>query len=44
LVLFPVTVGGGKPYFPALDHPVRLRLLESRIFQCGAVYLRYQRT
>jgi dihydrofolate reductase len=43
LVLFPVTVGGGKPYFPALDHPVRLRLLESRIFQCGAVYLRYQR-
>jgi dihydrofolate reductase len=44
LVLFPITVGSGKPYFPALDHPVRLRLIESRTFKCGAVYLRYQRT
>jgi dihydrofolate reductase len=43
LVLFPVTVGGGKPYFPALDHEQRLRLRESRTFDCGAVYLRYQR-
>jgi dihydrofolate reductase len=44
LVLFPVTVGGGKQYFPSVDHPVSLRLLESRVFGCGAVYLRYQRT
>lgn len=32
LVLFPVTVGGGEPYFPALDHEQRLRLLETRTF------------
>ena len=43
VVLFPITVGSGKPYFPALDHEVRLRLLETRTFGCGAVYLRYQR-
>lgn len=43
LVLFPVTVGSGKSYFPALDHEVRLRLLETRTFGCGAVYLRYRR-
>jgi dihydrofolate reductase len=43
LVLFPVTVGGGKPYFPALDHEQHFRLLETRTFDCGAVYLRYQR-
>lgn len=43
LVVFPILVGGGKPYFPALDHAVHLRLLETRTFRCGAVYFRYQR-
>jgi dihydrofolate reductase len=42
LVVFPVMVGGGKSYFPMLDHSVRLHLLETRTFGCGAVYLRYQ--
>jgi dihydrofolate reductase len=43
LVVFPILVGSGKPYFPVLDRAVRLRLLETRTFRSGAVYLRYQR-
>jgi len=43
LVVFPVMVGSGKPYFPMLNHATRLQLLETRTFGCGAVYLRYQR-
>jgi len=43
LVVYPILVGGGKPYFPALDTSVRLRLLETRTFRGGAAYLRYQR-
>ncbi|NOK00038.1 MULTISPECIES: hypothetical protein [Myxococcus] len=42
LVLSPVLVGGGKPYFPQLDHLVPLRLKETHTFQSGALYLRYQ--
>lgn len=41
LVFYPILVGGGKTYFPALDHGVPLRLLETRAFRSGAVYLRY---
>jgi dihydrofolate reductase len=43
LVISPVVVGGGKPYFPPLDQPVPLRLAETRTFHNGAVYLRYLR-
>jgi len=43
LVAYPVLVGGGKQYFPALDHSVSLRLRETRTFRCGAVYLSYAR-
>ncbi len=43
LVVYPVLTGGGKPYFPRLDRAVRLRLLETRRFGCGAAYLRYGR-
>jgi dihydrofolate reductase len=43
LVLYPVVVGGGKSYFPALEQEIRLRLQETRTFRCGAVYLRYRR-
>jgi dihydrofolate reductase len=43
LVVSPVLVGGGKPYLAPLGHPVSLRLVETRSFRCGAVYLRYQR-
>jgi dihydrofolate reductase len=39
----PVVLGGGKPFFPKLDEPLELRLLESRRFSSGVVYLRYER-
>jgi dihydrofolate reductase len=39
----PVLVGGGTPYLPPLDAQVPLRLLESRAFADGAVYLRFAR-
>jgi dihydrofolate reductase len=42
LVFYPVLAGGGKPYFPGLSQTVHLRLLETRAFRCGAVYLRYR--
>lgn len=42
LVFYPVLTGGGKPYFPGLSQTVHLRLLETRTFRCGAVYLRYR--
>ena len=42
LVVYPVMVGGGKSYFPAMDREVRLRLLETRTFKCGAAYFRYR--
>jgi hypothetical protein len=38
-----VTVlGAGKPFFPPLDTPVKTRLLDSRAFASGIVYLRYE--
>jgi dihydrofolate reductase len=41
LVVHPVILGGGRPWFPDLDRPAPLRLLETRTFSSGAVYLRY---
>jgi len=43
LVIYPIVVGGGKSYFPRQNLALNLRLLETRVFGCGAVYLRYQR-
>jgi dihydrofolate reductase len=39
LVVHPVIVGGGTPFFPDLERPTGLRLLESHPFARGAVYL-----
>ncbi|HEX5590065.1 MAG TPA: dihydrofolate reductase family protein [Candidatus Limnocylindrales bacterium] len=39
--LQPVVLGAGTPFFPPLDDPIELRLLETRTFQSGVVYLRY---
>ncbi len=39
----PVVTGGGTPFIPPLDAPVDLRLLETRTFGDGAVYLRFAR-
>jgi dihydrofolate reductase len=39
----PVILGAGRPYFPRLDHRLELRLLETRTFGGGVLYLRYER-
>ena len=42
LFVSPVVLGGGTPYFPALDHRIALELVETRTFS-PAIYLRYRR-
>jgi dihydrofolate reductase len=42
LFVNPVVLGGGTPFFPALGNPIHLRLVETRTFGSGVVYLRYQ--
>jgi dihydrofolate reductase len=42
--VYPVVVGGGKPFFPSLDRSVHLDLVETRTFASRVVYLRYERT
>ena len=39
LVVHPVILGAGTPLFPDLERPAGLRLLETRTFSSGAVYL-----
>jgi dihydrofolate reductase len=39
----PVILGGGTPYFPPLDHPLDLELLETRTFGSRVIYARYRR-
>jgi dihydrofolate reductase len=41
LVVHPVVLGGGTPFFPPLARRLALRLVESRRFGSGVVYLRY---
>jgi dihydrofolate reductase len=41
LVVHPVVIGAGKPFFPSLDTPLQLRLLETRTFESGVVYMAY---
>ena len=41
LLVHPVSLGTGTPYFPQLDSPLRLKLAETRQFGSGVVYLRY---
>lgn len=42
LYVNPVVLGAGLRFFPALDVPVRLRLLETRTFEPGVIRLRYE--
>jgi dihydrofolate reductase len=39
----PVVLGGGTPFFPALDERIDLELVETRTFGGQIVYLRYRR-
>ena len=41
LVVHPVVLGAGTPFWPALDAPLRLRLAETRTFASGAVLFSY---
>jgi dihydrofolate reductase len=41
LVVHPVVLGSGTPFFPKLDSPIPLRLAATRTFDSGAIYLRY---
>jgi dihydrofolate reductase len=40
---YPVVLGGGTPYFPPLAEKIGLRLVETRVFGMGVVYLRHRR-
>jgi dihydrofolate reductase len=42
LFVNPILLGGGTPFFPALNKPIDLRFIESRLFASGVVYLRYR--
>jgi dihydrofolate reductase len=43
LFVSPIVLGGGTPYFPALDERIQLELAETRTFGSRVVYLRYRR-
>ena len=42
LVVHPVVLGAGTPFWPALDAPLRLRLTETRTFASGAVLASFE--
>jgi dihydrofolate reductase len=43
LMVHPVVLGAGTPYFPELDRPIRLRPIDERTFASGVRYLAYAR-
>ena len=43
MLVRPVLVGSGTPYFPPLDKQAPLELVETRTFSSGVQYLRYRR-
>jgi dihydrofolate reductase len=43
LFVSPVVLGGGTPYFPALEEKIDLELVETRTFGSRVVYVRYRR-
>jgi dihydrofolate reductase len=42
LLVHPVAIGGGTPFFPPLDGTRQLRLTDTRTFRSGVVYLGYE--
>jgi dihydrofolate reductase len=42
IAAYPVLVGGGTPFFTALDSWVNLNLVETRTFPGGVVLTRYE--
>lgn len=43
LMVHPIAIGAGTPYWPTLGRPVGLRLVETRQFASGVVLLAYAR-
>jgi dihydrofolate reductase len=43
LFVSPVVLGGGTPYFPALEERINLELVETQTFGSRVVYIRYRR-
>ena len=41
LVIHPVVLGAGTPFWPELEAPLRLRLVDSRTFASGAEFRSY---
>ena len=41
LIVHPVVIGSGTPFFPPVPNSINLRLLETITFGSGVVYLRY---
>jgi dihydrofolate reductase len=41
LVVHPIVLGAGTPFFPRLDAPIRLRQTETARFGSGVIYLGY---
>ena len=44
LFVYPVIVGGGKPFFPSTHASLELELVETRLFASRVAYLRYERS
>jgi dihydrofolate reductase len=42
LLVHPVILGAGTPFFPVLESPIRLRQTEQRQFASGVMYLGYE--
>ena len=42
LFVSPVVLGGGTPYFPALEEKINLELVDTRTFGSRVVYVRYR--
>ncbi len=42
LVVHPVVLGAGKPFFPSLDSPIPLRLVDTHTFRSGVAYRGYE--
>ena len=43
MMIHPVILGGGTPYLPPLDAPIRLRLTDTRTVGSGVTYRAYER-
>jgi dihydrofolate reductase len=43
VMVHPVILGGGKPFWPRLERPQNLELIEERRFRAGVVLLAYRR-